>query len=100
MIGESDILGALRGVYDPEVGINVVDLGLIYSIEVNGADVRVVMTMTTPACPMHAYLTEEVRESILCQFERIENVVVELVWDPPWSPKMISERARRQLGWQ
>ncbi len=100
MISESDILNALRGVYDPEVGVNIVDLGLVYGIEVNGAEVRAVMTMTTPACPMHSFLTEEAREAVLCQFEEIEKVNVELVWDPPWSPKMISERARRPLGWQ
>jgi metal-sulfur cluster biosynthetic enzyme len=52
------------------------------------------MTMTTPACPMHSYLTEEVREAILSQHEEIDNVSVELVWDPAWSPQMISEKGK------
>jgi metal-sulfur cluster biosynthetic enzyme len=93
MVNEEDILQTLRGVNDPEVGVNIVDLGLVYGAEIQGDSVRIVMTMTTPACPMHSYLTEEVREAILIQHEEIENISVELVWDPPWSPQMISERA-------
>jgi metal-sulfur cluster biosynthetic enzyme len=99
MVSEEESLQALRGVNDPEVGVNIVDLGLIYSTEVQGDKVRIVMTMTTPACPMHSYLAEEVREAILTQDEDIEEVDVRLVWDPPWSPQMISEEGRRQLGW-
>lgn len=99
MVSEEHILQTLRGVNDPEVGVNIVDLGLVYSAEIQGENVRIVMTMTTPACPMHSYLTEEVREAILVQYEEVENVSVELVWDPPWSPQMISEKGKRQLGW-
>ena len=99
MASEQEILQALRGVNDPEVGVNIVDLGLVYSTEIQGDKVRVLMTMTTPACPMHSYLTEEVREAILIQHEEVEDVNVELVWDPPWSPQMISEKGKRQLGW-
>ena len=99
MMSEKDILQTLHGVNDPEVGVNIVDLGLVYSAEIQGDNVRIVMTMTTPACPMHSYLTEEVREAILVQYEGVENVSVELVWDPPWSPQMISEKGKRQLGW-
>jgi metal-sulfur cluster biosynthetic enzyme len=100
MASEEDILRTLRTVNDPEVGVNVVDLGLIYGTEIRGDTVRIVMTMTTPACPMHSYLTEEVREAILIQEEDVEKVDVQLVWDPPWSPGMISEKGKRQLGWQ
>jgi metal-sulfur cluster biosynthetic enzyme len=99
MVSEEDILQTLHGVNDPEVGVNIVDLGLVYATEIQGDNVRVVMTMTTPACPMHSYLTEEVREAILGQYDGVENVSVELVWDPPWSPQMISENGKRQLGW-
>ncbi len=99
MVSEEHILHTLHGVNDPEVGVNIVDLGLVYSAEIKGDNVRIVMTMTTPACPMHSYLTEEVREAILVQYEEVENVSVELVWDPPWSPQMISEKGKRQLGW-
>jgi len=99
MVCEEDILQTLHGVNDLEVGVNIVDLGLVYSTEIQGDNVRVVMTMATPACPMHSYLTEEVREAILGQYDGVENVSVELVWDPPWLPQMISERGKRQLGW-
>lgn len=100
MLKEENVLQVLRAVNDPEIGLNVVDLGLIYSAEIEGDSVRIAMTMTTPACPMHAYLTEEVREAILVQNEEVEKVEVRLVWDPPWSPAMISEQGKRQLGWQ
>jgi metal-sulfur cluster biosynthetic enzyme len=100
MFSEEDILRSLRALKDPEVGVNIVDLGLVYSTEIHSDRVRVVMTMTTPACPMHSYLTEEVRDAMLNQQEEIEHVDAELAWDPPWSPQMISEEGRRQLGWQ
>jgi metal-sulfur cluster biosynthetic enzyme len=100
MVSEENILRALRAVKDPEGGVNIVDLGLIYSTEIHGATVRIVMTMTTPACPMHSYITEEVREAILTQDEEVQKVDVHLVWDSPWSPRMISQEGKRQLGWQ
>ncbi len=100
MASEEDLLQALLRVNDPEVGVNIVDLGLVYSTEIRERQVRIVMTMTTPAFPMHSYLTQEVRAAILSQCEEVEDVHVELVWDPPWSPKMISEEGKRQLGWQ
>lgn len=96
---EGGIIQALHAVIDPEVGVNIVDLGLIYSTEIHDNKVRIAMTMTTPACPMHSYLTEEVKEAILCRFEEVEDVTVDLVWDPVWSPDMISAAGKRQLGW-
>jgi len=100
VVSEDDILRALRTVNDPEVGVNIVDLGLVYGVEVEAERVRIAMTMTTPACPMHSYLTEEVRQAILNQCKEVKKVDVQLVWDPPWAPWMISEEGRRQLGWQ
>ncbi len=87
MSAERDILRALQGVSDPEVGVNIVDLGLIYSIEIDCDQVRIVMTMTTPACPMHSYLTEEIRETILAEFEKVAEAEVRLVWEPAWVAK-------------
>lgn len=98
MVSEEDVLRVLRAVSDPEVGVYIVDLGLVYSVEIHGSAVRIVMTMTTPACPIHSYLTEEVREAILSQGEELEKVDVQLVWDRPWSARMISAEGRRQLG--
>jgi len=99
-MNEDGILDALRQVVDPELGINIVDLGLIYSIETSERDVRVVMTMTTPACPMNSYLTGQVRQTIADSFEEAETVSVDLVWEPQWSPAMMSAEAKHRLGWE
>ena len=99
-IAEQDILNALREVLDPELGVNVVDLGLVYSTEVSGRDVRVVMTMTTPACPLHSYLREAAIEAIRGLVPEAGQVSVEIVWEPKWNPMMMSQAAKRQLGWR
>ncbi len=96
---EERIRAALREVIDPEVGMNVVDLGLIYGIEVAENHVRVSMTMTTPACPMGSYLTDRVREVVQQAWPEAGDVEVDLVWDPPWDPHMMSDHARRHFGW-
>lgn len=98
MIGESEIYGALRRVLDPEVGINVLDLGLVYGVAVDGGDVRVDLTMTTPACPLGETLVRET-ETALHEAGVTGRVDVNIVWDPPWTPEMMSAAAREQLGW-
>lgn len=95
---EGEIRDALRAVIDPEIGINIVDLGLVYGIEIAGGQVRVIMTMTTPACPLGDYLADLVERVIKQQFTGVEDLAVDLVWNPPWDPAMMSEAARRQLG--
>ena len=99
MPASDDILNILREVIDPEIGINIVDLGLVYSAEVTDNRVHVVMTMTTPSCPMSAYLTVRARRALIEQLDGVEDVNVELAWDPPWAPEMMSPAARKQLGW-
>jgi len=96
---EGDVWDALRTVIDPEIGINVVDLGLVYRVEVSGNHVGVAMTMTTQACPLHAYLTAAAETAIRQCAPDIEAVQVNMVWDPPWSPAMMSDLAKQQLGW-
>jgi metal-sulfur cluster biosynthetic enzyme len=91
------IIECLRGVYDPELGIDVVSLGLIYGVEVEGRNVRVRMTLTTKGCPLHATMREAVKEAVRLAIPEAE-VEVELVWSPPWSPDRISEQGRRELG--
>jgi metal-sulfur cluster biosynthetic enzyme len=98
MISEEDVLDVLRHVIDPELGINVVDLGLVYSASVDDGRIHIAMTMTTPACPMHSYLTDEARNLLMEELEGVEAVKVDLVWDPPWDPMMMSEAAKQQLG--
>jgi metal-sulfur cluster biosynthetic enzyme len=96
----ADVLDALRHVVDPEVGMNIVDLGLVYTVEVGGGDVRVRLTMTTAACPLGESIGEQARTAILRQVPGATSVNVELVWDPPWEPSMMSDAAREQLGWR
>ena len=96
---EEAIRAALRSVIDPEVGMNVVDLGLVYGIEIAPNRVRVAMTMTTPACPMGSMITEDAREAIRDIAPGGAEIVVDLVWDPPWSSERMSENAKRHFGW-
>lgn len=90
------VLEALKAVVDPELGLNVVDLGLIYDVRIEGGEVHVTMTLTTPGCPLHEALLQGVRWA-LRGLPEVEKVEVVLTWDPPWSPEMISEAGRRQL---
>ena len=90
-------LQALYDVIDPELGINIIDLGLVYDVEADVDSVRVAMTMTTPACPLHAYLTREAENALLGAGAHL--VRVDLVWDPPWDPSLMSKDARQMLGY-
>ena len=96
---EDAIRDALRFVVDPEVGVNVVDLGLIYGIKVSARDICVRMTMTTPACPLGDAITESARAAVRAVAPEVPNVEIELVWDPPWNPDMMSDMAREVFGW-
>ena len=90
---------ALENVIDPEVGINVVDLGLVYRIDVTGTRVEVDMTMTTASCPLGPQLKADAENAIRRHLPDAESVTVNLVWDPPWTSDRMSPRARSQLGW-
>ncbi len=97
VVEERDVLAALRGVLDPELGVNVVDLGLIYGVEVRDDTVVVTMTVTAPGCPLQDVLPRWVREAA----ERLPGVRqarVELAFDPPWTPERMSAAARAELG--
>ncbi len=95
---EEKVVEALRTVYDPEIPVNIHELGLVYGIDVGG-DGRVVvrMTLTSPGCPVAGSLPPEV-EAKIRKIPGVKSARVELVWDPPWSPEMMSEAARLQLG--
>lgn len=88
---------ALSQVIDPELGLSITDLGLIYRVEVGGSTVQVDMTTTTPVCPLSSYLTQ-MAESKLAEIPGIDYVVVELVHAPLWSPEMMTDHAREVLG--
>jgi len=99
MIGEDKVWDALRTVMDPEIPFSVVDLGLVYGVEVRPDDrVRVQLTLTTRGCPLVHRITEDAKAAI----QRLAgpcDVTVEIVWDPPWNPGMASEEVQRRFGW-
>jgi len=97
-MSQDEVLDILRKVIDPEIGINVVDLGLVYGVNIDDKRLDVDMTMTTAACPLGAYITDQADMLLRAHFPDAE-VTVNLVWQPPWSPEMMSETARQQLGW-
>lgn len=88
-----DLLEALKDVIDPELGFNIVDLGLIYDLAIEDRTVTVTMTMTTPGCPAQDYITSGV-EQRLAQEGTVTAIYVDVVWDPRWSPKMMSQAAK------
>lgn len=104
---EEDVMQALRDCYDPEIPVNIVDLGLIYRVTLTPdpnskrafprQKVEVDMTMTSQGCPAHVMITEQVRNR-LAGIPEISQTVVNLVWEPAWTPDRISQRAREQLG--
>jgi metal-sulfur cluster biosynthetic enzyme len=97
-VNDADVMQALKAVDDPEIGINIVDLGLVYRAERKPEGIEVALTVTTPSCPLGDMLVEEAREVLHSRFPDAPSVHVELVWSPPWSPDRMSEAARRQLG--
>ncbi|RIV21837.1 metal-sulfur cluster assembly factor [Alicyclobacillaceae bacterium I2511] len=98
MIDLEQVRSALQEVYDPELGLNVVELGLVYDIsEPADRDLVIRMTMTTPGCPMHDNISDAVEWAAL-QVPDVASVKVDVVWDPPWSPERMSVQARMKLG--
>lgn len=97
MVTEDKVWEALRGCYDPEIPVNIVDLGLVYDVKVEDGDVEVKMTMTAPGCPLSAWIARQAEEAVR-SLEGVKEVHVELVWDPPWTPERMSEEAKRTLG--
>jgi len=94
---KEDIVNALSKVVDPEIGISVIDLGLIYGIEISNGKVLIKMTLTSPYCPLSRLIVSQVKQAVE-KVEGVENVEIKLVWDPPWSPAMMSKRAKKLLG--
>ena len=98
MVSKEEVIEVLKTCYDPEIPVNIVDLGLIYDVQVkDNRDVYVKMTLTAPGCPMHSIIANDVRNK-LSNMKNIGKVNVQVVWDPPWSPDMMSPTARKMLG--
>lgn len=96
-VEETAVWDALRLVIDPEIGVNLVDLGLIYSVDIDADQVRILMTVTTPGCPMEQSLTFGVETSVLA-VPGVRSVEVQVVHDPPWNPSMMTPEGRDAAG--
>ena len=96
-LSEDDVLEALEEVIDPELGLDFVSLGLVYDVDIEDSDVYVTFTLTTPACPIGPQVSEQMREFV-GQLDGIQKVHPKMVFDPPWSPEMMSEDAKFALG--
>jgi metal-sulfur cluster biosynthetic enzyme len=98
MVDEEDVQEALTNVIDPELGLDFVELGLIYGVEVDGGNVEVTFTLTTPACPIGPQISEQIVEFV-GELEGVTQVTPTLVFSPPWSPDRMSEDAKFALGY-
>ncbi len=94
---EEEVLDRLQQVDDPELGLDIVSLGLIYGVDIHGGEVRVRMTLTAQGCPMHDAMLPAV-QAALTGLPGVESIDVELVWDPPWTPERLSPLAALALG--
>lgn len=94
---EEQVRDVLRTVVDPELHINIIDLGLVYGVELHGPTVDVKMTLTSPGCPYGPYILHQVKDTLL-HMKGIDDASVQVVWEPPWGPDKMSEEARLELG--
>ena len=91
------VITEIKKIYDPEIPVNIYELGLIYDIKIKDNDVQVKMTLTTPNCPVAESLPKEVKDSIM-ELKEVNKVDLDLVWDPPWDKSMMSEAAKLELN--
>jgi len=96
---EEEVRAVLRKVIDPEVGMNIVDLGLVYGVEISDNQLHVDLTMTTPACPMSEIILDDARHLLGPLIPDNAEMDIKLVWEPPWSPDKMSAHAREHFGW-
>ncbi len=94
---KNKVIEEIKKIYDPEIPVNIYELGLIYDISVNEKNVSIKMTLTTPNCPVAESLPKEVKDSVM-QIKGVEKVDLDLVWDPPWDKSMMSEAAKLELN--
>jgi len=104
-ITQEEVLSALKECYDPEIPVNIVDMGLIYEIKIKpcdlpnlqGEDIEVEMTLTAPGCPSSTYISDQVKQRLL-RMPGVSSATVNIVWYPQWTPERLSANARKQLG--
>jgi len=97
MVTQEQVYEVLRNCYDPEIPVNVVDLGLIYDVAVNEDNVSVVMTLTARGCPLHSFISQEIQTRVAA-IPGVKSANVQVVWDPPWDPSRLSDAAKKILG--
>ena len=97
LLNEKLIYEALRDVYDPEIPVNIVDLGLVYGVDIEESDVKVKMTLTFAGCGMGPYIAQQA-ECRIAEIDDVDDVEVDIVFEPPWNPEMISEEGKKELG--
>jgi FeS assembly SUF system protein len=97
MVSKDEIVNVLKDCYDPEIPINIWDLGLVYDISIDEDNVGIKMTLTAPGCMMGGMIAEEVKAKVKA-VSGVKDAKVELVWDPPWTPDKMSEEAKAQMG--
>ena len=97
MVTENVIVEGLREVYDPELHYNIYDLGLVYKVGVDEGDIHILLTLTTPACPIGPMIVEQINENIGL-IPGVKDVDVEITFDPAWNPEMMTDEARADLG--
>lgn len=97
MVTQDQIIDKLRHCLDPELGINIIDLGLVYGINIDGPKVGVIMTLTTPGCPLDSYFVKDITDKVK-SIKGVSDVAVELTFEPPWSPSKMSSESKDLLG--
>ncbi|MDP2730164.1 MAG: metal-sulfur cluster assembly factor [Dehalococcoidales bacterium] len=98
MVTQEKVLEALKDCYDPEIPVNIIDLGLVYGVEIEEDKVKVKMTMTAPGCPLHATIANDVKSHLLA-VEGVKDAKVDIVWEPPWTQSRITPEGKKALGW-
>jgi metal-sulfur cluster biosynthetic enzyme len=94
---KDEVIEALRAVEDPELGMDIVDLGLLYDVEIEGPKVKVIHSLTSMGCPAGPMIQEDI-QNVASSLEGVEDVEIELIWDPPWTPERMSDDAKFILG--
>jgi metal-sulfur cluster biosynthetic enzyme len=97
MVTKDDVMNVLKQCYDPEIPVNVVDLGLIYGVDIEGDTVNIEMTLTARGCPMHSLIARDVKQKVETLTD-VNQANVRVVWDPPWTPDRLSDEAKKRLG--
>ena len=97
-INKENIIEILQECYDPEIPIDLWNLGLIYNISIEDNDIDITMSLTTPGCTMGQYMADDIKSKLIEQLKNIRNVNVEVVFDPPWQPEMMTDEGRKKLG--